>query len=116
MGGNPHTIKYTQTGCIMPETITENKEALDSVTIEPGKYRVVFYNDDSTPMEFVMAVLMKIFKHSSETAHTLTMKIHNEGNAVAGVYTFEIAEQKGKETVDIARSNGFPLVVKVESE
>ena len=100
----------------MAETITEIKETLDNVTLEPGKYKVVFYNDDSTPMQFVVAVLMQIFKHSQEVATDLTMKVHNDGSAVAGVYNFEIAEQKCGETTSLARHNGFPLISKVEAE
>ena len=100
----------------MAETFTETTEATDVVTIEPGKYRVVIYNDDATPMDFVIALLMKIFKHSEETSAELTMKIHNDGHAVAGVFTFEIAEQKGMEATNVARQNGFPLVIKVEAE
>jgi len=100
----------------MAETITETVEKTDIVTIEPGKFRVVIYNDDSTPMEFVIALLMKVFKHSQETALTLTMQIHNEGKAVAGVFTFEIAEQKGMEATNVSRQNGFPLIIKVEPE
>ena len=100
----------------MAETITETVEKTDIVTIEPGKFRVVIYNDDSTPMEFVIALLMKVFKHSQETALTLTMQIHNEGKAVAGVFNFEIAEQKGMEATNVSRQNGFPLIIKVEPE
>ena len=100
----------------MAETITETVEKTDIVTIEPGKFRVVIYNDDSTPMEFVIALLMKVFKHSQETALTLTMQIHNEGKAVAGVFTFEIDEQKGMEATNVSRQNGFPLIIKVEPE
>jgi len=100
----------------MADTITEIKETLDNVTLEPGKYKVVFYNDDSTPMQFVVAVLMQIFKHSEAVATDLTMKVHNDGSAVAGVYNFEIAEQKCGETTSLARHNGFPLISKVEAE
>ena len=46
----------------------------------------------------------------------IDQKIHEEGSAIVGVYTFEIAEQKGVETTQLARSNGFPLQVKVEKE
>ena len=67
-------------------------------------------------MQFVVAVLMQIFKHSEEVATDLTMKVHNDGSAVAGVYNFEIAEQKCGETTSLARHNGFPLISKVEAD
>lgn len=100
----------------MPEAVTKIEESVDTVVREPGMYKVVFFNDDVTPMEFVIALLMKIFHHSEEAAVELTMRIHNEGRAVAGVYRFEIAEQKGMESTGIARQNGYPLVIKVEAE
>lgn len=108
---NTHTI-----GINMAETLTKVRETIDTVTLEPGKYKVVLYNDNSTPIEFVIALLMKIFKHSEETAMDVTMKVHNEGSGVAGVYSFEIAEQKGMEGTSLARQNGYPLVIKVEAE
>jgi ATP-dependent Clp protease adaptor protein ClpS len=100
----------------MPETITKTEESVDTVVREPGMYKVVFYNDDVTPMEFVIALLMRVFHQPEEAAVDITMKIHNDGHAVAGVYSFEIAEQKGMESTGIARQSGYPLVIKVEAE
>lgn len=100
----------------MGNAITETKETVDTTIVEPGRYKVVFYNDDATPMEFVIAILMKVFRHSEEAALELTLKVHNDGSAVAGVFSFEVAEQKGVETTNLARQNGYPLVVKVEAE
>ena len=91
-------------------------EKIKIVVKEPGKYKVVMLNDDKTPMQFVIEVLMQIFKHNSEAAEDITMNIHSEGAGVAGVYPFEIAEQKGQETVALSRQHGFPLKVKVEKE
>jgi len=82
----------------------------------PKNYHVILLNDEVTPMDFVIEILVKIFKHKPETAKDLTIKIHNEGSAVCGVYTYEIAEQKGTEATNESRSRGFPLQVKIESE
>lgn len=83
---------------------------------EPKRYKVVFLNDDKTPIEFVIDLLMSVFKHTEETAQSLCMAIHNEGSAIVGVYTFEIAEQKGVEATNIARQAGFPLQIKIDQE
>lgn len=83
---------------------------------EPPRYRVILVNDDVTTMEFVVALLMRVFKHSEQSAISLTMEVHNNGSAVAGVYTHEIAEQKVLDSVNMARSQGFPLIVKAEKE
>lgn len=83
---------------------------------EPRDCKVVFLNDDTTPMDFVVNVLQVIFKHSMDTAQDLTLQIHEEGSGVAGIYTYEIAEQKATETVNLSRQNGFSLKVKLEEE
>jgi len=81
---------------------------------EPGLYKVIFLNDNNTPMDFVVQVLVDIFKHSSVRAEDITMTIHHEGSGVAGVYPYEIAEQKTVETTVQAREFGYPLTVKIE--
>jgi len=83
---------------------------------EPSNYNVIMLNDDATPMEWVIGVLKEIFRHSDADAEALTMKIHNEGSAVAGTYKYEIAEQKGTEATNASRNQGFPLQLKVEEE
>jgi ATP-dependent Clp protease adaptor protein ClpS len=81
---------------------------------EPSQYKVVFLNDDSTPMDFVVMLMVELFKHTPETAHNLTMQIHEEGSGVVGVFSHEIAEQKALESTSMCRDNGFPLRVKIE--
>ena len=83
---------------------------------EPVRWKVLFLNDDHTPMEFVVELMTLIFKHTQDTARDLTLKIHTEGSAVVGVYSFEIAEVKAVEATNLARSNGFPLQIKLEEE
>ena len=83
---------------------------------EPKRYKVIFLNDDKTPIEFVIELLMTVFRHTDETAKDITLKVHNDGSAVVGVYTFEIAEQKGVEATHLARQAGFPLQIKIDPE
>lgn len=101
------------------ETITEKvvkKTKQQDKYKEPGKFKVVFCNDDVTPMEFVISLLMSIFRHNQNTAMEITMKVHHTGSGVAGIYPHEIAEQKGHDATSLARANGFPLIIKVEPE
>jgi ATP-dependent Clp protease adaptor protein ClpS len=100
----------------MGETATQQKNLVTTNLIEPRKFKVIFINDDKTPMDFVIDVLMNIFNHDTDSSQKLTVKIHTEGSAVVGVYPYEIAEQKGIETTHLARQAGYPLTVKVESE
>ena len=100
----------------MAETATTQKSLVTTDLIEPRKFKVIFLNDDHTPMEFVIDVLVNIFHHTLDASNELTLKIHNDGAAIVGVYPYEIAEQKGIETTHLARSAGYPLNVKIESE
>jgi ATP-dependent Clp protease adaptor protein ClpS len=82
----------------------------------PAFYKVIFHNDDYTSMELVVFLLTKIFKHSESAAKEIMLEIHNTGTGVAGVYTYEIAEQKGETAKNIARENGAPLKITIEEE
>ena len=83
---------------------------------EPKRWKVLFLNDDSTPMEFVIELLTKVMHHTESVARDLTLEIHNSGSAVVGIFSFEIAEQKGLECTQLARDNGLPLQITVEEE
>lgn len=78
-------------------------------TKEPSMYKVLMHNDDYTTMEFVVSVLISIFSKSLREAEGIMMKIHKEGLAVCGIYTYEIAETKVTEVHNLARNNGYPL-------
>lgn len=87
------------------------------VSLQPPKmWKVILLNDDHTPMELVIDILTEIFKHDQIKAKEITMEIHNTGSGVAGVYSHEIAEQRGIEATHIARANGSPLKVQIEQE
>lgn len=91
-------------------------EKIKQKVVEPKRWKVVLLNDDHTPIDFVINLLIEIFKHTQETAKEITMEIHNNGSGIAGVYTFEIAEIKAVEATTLARTNGFPLQIKMEEE
>jgi ATP-dependent Clp protease adaptor protein ClpS len=96
--------------------VIEKKKVIDAPPKEPSKYKVIVLNDDYTSVEFVIVMLITVFNYSQENALNLTLEIHNAGSAVAGVYSHEIAEQKIIEASSMAKSHGFPLVLKAEAE
>lgn len=98
----------------MAQTL-QNKRT-DSIVKKPSLYKVVFNNDDSTPMEFVIDLLKQIFHKTHDDAVKVTVTIHEEGKGTAGLYTFEIAEQKQNEAVFVSRTNGHPLAITLEAE
>lgn len=99
----------TATDIVIDEKIRKSSK-------EPPKYKVIFINDDATPMEWVIELLTTIYKHSQSSAEQITLTIHTEGAGIVGSYSFEIAEQKMHETINESRNRGFPLAVKIEEE
>ena len=97
------------------ETIVEKDTKTVQNLKEPEKYQVIFINDNFTPMEFVVEALMAIFHHSKEAAEKIMIDIHEKGKGIAGIFFYEIAEQKALETTQLARSKGHPLNVEIET-
>ena len=82
----------------------------------PPRYKVILYNDDYTPMEFVVAVLEQIFKKGPSAATAIMLAIHNSGLGVAGVYVLDVAETKVAQVHGAAEQRGYPLRAGVEKE
>ena len=85
-------------------------------TKKPSMYRVLLLNDDYTPMEFVVFVLEQFFNKSPEQATRIMLHVHQKGVGVCGVYTFEVAETKVAQVMDLARRNEHPLQCTMEKE
>jgi ATP-dependent Clp protease adaptor protein ClpS len=95
--------------------VIEKTEAKEEVEVkEPGKYKVVLHNDDKTTFDFVIFILTEVFNKSMKEAAEITMFVHEKGQAVAGIYTYQIAEMKIDESITLARRAGFPLTLTAE--
>ena len=77
----------------------------------PRKFKVIYHNDDFTPMEFVSWSLMTFFNKSEPEANSITLEVHKLGAAVAGIYDYQIAEQKVYEVMELAKENDYPLKI-----
>ena len=82
----------------------------------PRMYKVLLLNDDYTPMDFVIQVLRQFFHKNSEQSTKIMLKVHYDGQGIAGVYTAEIAETKMSQVNDFSRSNDHPLKCTMEVE
>jgi len=82
----------------------------------PPKYKVLLYNDDYTPMEFVVAILENLFKKGPTEATQIMLAIHRTGLGVAGVYVQDIAETKVAAVHAAAEQRGYPLRAGAEKE
>ena len=85
-------------------------------TKKPSNYKVLMLNDDYTPMEFVVLVLQRYFSMDIEDATRVMLQVHQQGVAVCGVFTYEVAETKVAQVVDSARRNQHPLQCTMEKD
>jgi ATP-dependent Clp protease adaptor protein ClpS len=96
---------------------TQQEAVAEKVTVKgPNKYQVIFLNDNVTPMDYVVQCLVTIFGKTAEESKDITIEVHEKGRSIAGIYSYEVAEQKCIETVTDARTNGFPLDVIMEEQ
>ena len=80
----------------------------------PNLYRVLLLDDDYTPMDFVVHILERFFHKNYETAHRIMMRVHQHGIGECGVYTYEVAETKVAQVMDLARKHQQPLQCMME--
>lgn len=103
-----------------PDKGTENGEERGVATKtrpktkKPSLYRVLMMNDDYTPMEFVVQVLVGIFNKTPEEATQIMLAVHKSGVGVCGIYTYEIAETKVSQVMDAAKRAQHPLQCTME--
>ena len=100
----------------MSQAGTVVKTQVNTGITEPPMFKIIYLNDNSTPMEFVIETLIESFNYNNETAVKITQDIHEIGSAVVAVLPYEIAEQKGIEITVQARNNNYPLQIKLEPE
>jgi len=94
------------------DILVKDRQKID----RPKKYKVVFYNDDFTPMHLVTLILMEVFKKGESEAESITMRVHRGGKGIAGVYQKDIAETKVATATMYARQAGYPLHAESEPE
>src|ERR687893_408930 len=106
-GGNPPGDTTPNTGVVVRARPRTKK---------PSMYKVLMLNADYTPMEFVVHVLERFFQKNREEATRIMLHVHRRGVGVCGVYTYEVAETKVTQVMDLARQNQHPLQCTVEKE
>ncbi len=85
-------------------------------TRKPAMYKVLMLNDDYTPMEFVVHVLERFFQKNRDEATRIMLHVHKRGVGVCGVFTYEVAETKVTQVMDLARQNQHPLQCTIEKD
>ena len=91
---------------------TINKEKLK--VKKPSLYKVIMHNDDFTTMEFVVNILMTVFKKDINTSNKIMMDVHKIGRGIVGVYPYDIATTKVAIALGMAKEEGFPFNITIE--
>ena len=94
------------------EVLTETDIRLE----KPKLYKVILHNDDFTTMDFVVFVLEYVFNRSEAESLTIMLKVHNDGQGIAGVYPLDIANMKAQKAINLARAREYPLLCTVEED
>ena len=106
----------TNKGLGMSQADAVTKTKTNTALKEPPMFKVIYLNDNQTSMEFVIETLIDFFNYNTQTAVKITEDIHVEGSAVVAVLPYEVAEQKGIEVTVAARSQDYPLQIKLEPD
>ncbi len=94
------------------QTFLDEEQKIDI----PRQYKVILHNDDYTPMDFVVQILMSVFKKDELSATQIMLNVHNQGIGVCGVYSYEIAETKVARVHQLAEQYEYPLHASMEAE
>ena len=100
----------------MAQIATKTRTKVRPKTERPRLHKVILVNDDYTPREFVVAVLMAEFRMSEDQAYRVMMTAYHSGVCVVAVYTRDVAETKATRATDAGRSKGSPLMFTTEPE
>lgn len=98
----------------LPETKGESDVRSKHEVDEPSMYKVLLHNDDYTTMEFVVHILMMVFRKTVEESTQIMLNVHRMGVGLCGVYPFDVAESKVGTVTRLARENGHPLKCTME--
>jgi ATP-dependent Clp protease adaptor protein ClpS len=95
---------------VKPRTKTKTK------TQRPKLWKVILLNDDYTPREFVVLVLMAVFRMNESQAYRVMITAHQKGACVIAVFTKDVADTKAKEATELGKQKGYPLYFTTEPE
>lgn len=101
-----------KTGDLEGELLAEDRVQLK----RPDMYRIVLLNDDYTPREFVVWVLVKVFYKGMEEGARIMLEAHTKGKSIVGVYTFDVAKSKVMQVEKLAEQYEHPLKCIMEVE
>ena len=116
MVNTPNRLRFQQQNpSDLEPSLKPRPDLFERAKVErPSMWNIVVYSDDYTPMDFLEFVLKRIFHVSTLDALALTLVVYTKGKGIAGTYTFEVAEQKRREVLLMAKIEEHPVRVEVE--
>ena len=97
-------------------TVQVKDPEADRKVEKPKLYKVVLFNDDFTPIDWVVSLLIALFNKEPAEAHLITTNVHKLGKGIAGIYSREIAETKSYQANELARKEQHPFLTTIEPE
>lgn len=111
-----HIFSNESVKCSDSQTLEHVEIAPSKQTQRPPMYKIIMLNDDFTPMDFVVHVLETIFQKDNEEAIRIMFEVHTTGIGNCGVFTYEVAETKQAQTIQLAQKHQYPLQCVLEKE
>jgi len=98
------------------QTDVKRRTKVRPTTQRPKLWKVILLNDDYTPREFVVLVLMAVFRMNESEAYRVMITAHQRGACVIAVFTRDVADTKAKEATEMGKQKGYPLYFTTEPE
>ena len=98
-----------------PSYLEPDVASADPELEEPQLYKVVLLNDDFTPMDFVVEILIRFFNMDHDRATQVMLHVHTRGKGVCGVFTYQIAESKVSQVNEYSKQHEHPLQCTIEA-
>jgi ATP-dependent Clp protease adaptor protein ClpS len=116
----PPKVQSGTLSLTMDQTESQNDTGAHTSTLprvaRPSLYKVILLNDDFTPMDFVILILKKFFAKTDGESQRIMLEVHSSGAAIAGIYTFEMAETKIYLVNEFSRRHKYPLKCIMEKD
>jgi ATP-dependent Clp protease adaptor protein ClpS len=97
------------------QEISVSYDVVKPKVVPPSMYDVIIFNDDYTPMEFVVQLIQRVFGKDESTATQIMLHVHYQGQGVCAQYPKDIAETKAAQVVSIAQEHGYPLLAEARA-
>ena len=76
---------------------------------KPDLYQIILLNDDYTPRDFVVWILITVFFMNEQDSQRIMLEAHTKGKSVIGIYSYDMAKTKVMQVENLAEKYEHPL-------